>query len=119
MKLLSEIPLIAMADVDTFVRTHRDKKREGFIQREGKQYTMPLNEETIAVSLKLPCTGLKLNDLLEKNYPIGDFLWLDCQSGHGLDTLLQNAHLDPILRKWVELVQVWLLLDVNPIEVSR
>ena len=104
MKLLSEIPLIAMVDVDMFIRTYRDKKREGFIQREGKQNTMPLNEETVAVSLKLPCAGVMLNDLLEKNYPIGDFLWLDCQSGHRLDMLLQKAHLDPILWKWVELV---------------
>ena len=117
-KLLSEIPSIAMADVDTFVRTYRDRKREGFIQYEGKQYTVPLNEESIAMSLKLLCAGLKLNDLLEKNYSIGNFLWLGCQSGHGSDMLPPKAHLHPKLWKWVELVHVWLLLDLNPTEVS-
>ena len=35
-KLLSEIPSIAMTNVDTFFRTYHDNKREGFIQREGK-----------------------------------------------------------------------------------
>ena len=118
-KLLSKIPSIAMADVDAFVRTYRDKKREGYIQREGKLIPVQLNEETVAVSLKLPCTGLKLNDLVERKYPIGDCLWLDCQSGQGLDTMVQKAHLHTEWKKWVELVQVWLLLDMNPIKVSR
>ena len=80
---------------------------------------MPLNKESIAVLLKLPCARLKLNDLLEKNYPIGDFLWLGCQLGHGLDMLLPKTHLHPKLRKWVKLVQVWLLLDLNPTKASR
>lgn len=55
-ELLSKIPSIAMVDVDSFARTYHEKKREGYIEREGKFIIVPLNEETIAISLKLPCT---------------------------------------------------------------
>ena len=107
-KLLAEIPSISIPDVDSFVNSYREKAREGYVQREGKRFSIQLNELSVGEALKLPTSGLKLNDLHETEFSIGDCLLPTCQPGRGADILVQKACIKPEWKKWVDLVQVWL-----------